>query len=174
MNIFYDGWQSIVRAIVAGVLAYFALVVMLRSSGKRTLAKLNAYDLVVTVALGSTLATILLSKDVTVATGVVAMAVLIGMQYAIAALSVRSDTVRRATRSEPRLLVRRGTLLRHAMEAERITEGEVLQALRNQGQSRVEDVDAVILETDGSLSIVSSASPDAPVMRPVREQDGRA
>lgn len=174
MNILYDGWQSIVRAIVAGVLAYFALVLMLRTSGKRTLAKLNAFDLVVTVALGSTLATILLSKDVTVATGVVAFAVLIGMQYAIAALSVHSDTVRRATRSEPRLLVRRGTLLRKAMEEERLTEGEVLQALRNHGQSRVEDVDAVILETDGSLSIVPSASPDARAMRPVPEQDGRA
>ena len=63
----FDSWAGVGRTIVVGILAYIALVSLLRVSGKRTLSKMNAFDLVVTVALGSTLATILLSKDVALA-----------------------------------------------------------------------------------------------------------
>ena len=71
---FYDGWMGLVRVVVAGTCAYAALVLLLRISGKRTLAKLNAFDFVVTVALGSTLATVVLSSSVALAEGVVALA----------------------------------------------------------------------------------------------------
>ena len=54
---FFDSWAGLGRVLVVGVLAYSALVLLLRISGKRTLTKMNAFDLVVTVALGSTLAT---------------------------------------------------------------------------------------------------------------------
>jgi uncharacterized membrane protein YcaP (DUF421 family) len=57
---FYDGWFRLVRVLVVGSCGYVALIALLRISGKRTLAKLNAFDFVVTVALGSTLATVLL------------------------------------------------------------------------------------------------------------------
>jgi uncharacterized membrane protein YcaP (DUF421 family) len=153
----FDGWASIARTLVVGVLAYVALVVLLRASGKRTLAKMNAFDFVVTVALGSTLATILLSKDVSLAAGVAALGVLIAMQYAVAWLSVRFSLVRRFARSEPRLLVRRGQVLKTAMVDERVSTDEVLAAIRNEGLAEIERVDALILETDGSFSVIPSA-----------------
>lgn len=59
-----DSWSDLGRILAVGASAYVSLVLVLRFSGKRTLAELNAFDLVVTVALGSTLATILLSSDV--------------------------------------------------------------------------------------------------------------
>ena len=65
--IFFNGWFTLLRTTVAGILTYAALVLFLRFSGKRTLAKMNAFDLVVTVSLGSTLATITLSTDVALA-----------------------------------------------------------------------------------------------------------
>ena len=68
----FDDWSDIVRVLIVGTAAYVGLVALLRISGKRTLAKLNAFDLVVTVAFGSTLATILLSSDVSYAEGVTA------------------------------------------------------------------------------------------------------
>ena len=68
----FDTWFGLLRVLVVGTAAYAALVLLLRASGKRTLAKLNAFDLVVTVALGSTLATVLLSKDVALAEGLLA------------------------------------------------------------------------------------------------------
>ena len=66
---FFDGWAGLLRVLVVGALAYAALVLLLRVSGKRTLSKMNAFDLVVTVALGSTLATVLPSRDVALAEG---------------------------------------------------------------------------------------------------------
>jgi uncharacterized membrane protein YcaP (DUF421 family) len=71
---FFDSWQGLGRVVVVGILAYAALVFVLRLSGNRTLSKLNAFDLVVTVGLGSTLATILLNKDVALVEGIVALA----------------------------------------------------------------------------------------------------
>lgn len=85
---FFDSWSDVGRVVVLGTSAYLVLVIALRTSGKRTLAKLNAFDLVVTVALGSTLATILLSQDVSLVDGVTAFAVLIVAQFAVAWLLV--------------------------------------------------------------------------------------
>ena len=164
----FDGWASVVRTAVTGVLAYLALVALLRTSGSRTLSKLNAFDLVVTVALGSTLATILLSRDVPLVTGITAFAVLIAMQYAVAWLSIRSRGVEKITRSEPRLLLHRGSLLRDAMRDERVTESEVLSVLRTQGIPDMGAIHAVVLETDGTFSVVPNSPEEGTAMRGVR------
>ena len=88
---FFDSWTGLLRVLVVGTLAYGALVFLLRVSGNRTLSKMNAFDFIVTVALGSTLATVLLSKDVALAEGVLVFAVLIFLQLAITWLSTRSE-----------------------------------------------------------------------------------
>ena len=69
---FFESWSALLRLAIVGVSAYVALVLLLRVFGKRTLAKLNAFDLVVTVALGSTLAAVLLNRSVALAEGVLA------------------------------------------------------------------------------------------------------
>lgn len=150
----FDNWAGIGRTIVVGVLAYLSLVLLLRVSGKRTLSKMNAFDLVVTVSLGSTLATILLAKDVALAEGVVAFAVLIGLQYFIAWISVRSPVARRLVKAEPTLLFYRGQFLPGPMQAERVTEDEVRAAIRAQGIPALADVEAVVLETDASFTVL--------------------
>lgn len=150
----FQNWTSLLRTAVVGVLAYVALVALLRVSGKRTLSKMNAFDLVVTVALGSTLATILLSKDVALAEGIVAFAVLVGLQFVIAWFAVRSKTVSNLVKSEPRLLVYQGQFLRDAMRAERVVAAEIFAAIRQQGVGSVEDVGAAVLETDGSSTVI--------------------
>jgi uncharacterized membrane protein YcaP (DUF421 family) len=151
---FFDTWTGLLRVVVVGTLAYAALILLLRSSGKRTLAKLNAFDLIVTVALGSTLATVLLNSSVALAEGVLAFALLIGLQYAVAWLSVRSDRFDRLVKSEPTLLLHRGRFIEGAMQAQRITQGEILSALRAAGLAELNDAAAVVMETDGSLSVI--------------------
>lgn len=153
---FFGTWAGLGRTVIVGVLAYAGLVALLRLSGKRTLAKMNAFDLVVTVALGSTLATILLSKTVPLAEGILAFALLIALQYAIAWLSVRSAAVGRLVKSEPTLLLYRGVFLAGALRRERVTEGEVRAAVRGCGIASLEGVRAVVLETDGSFSVVAA------------------
>jgi len=92
---FFSGWSTLVRTLVIGVLAYINLIVLLRISGRRTLSKMNAFDLIVTVALGSTFATILLNRDVSLAEGTLALALLIGLQYLVTWTSVRAGWIRK-------------------------------------------------------------------------------
>jgi len=153
-DMLFQGWPGIGRTLLVGVLAYAGLIALLRLSGKRTLSKLNAFDLVVTVALGSTLATILLSSDVALAEGIAAFALLIGLQFLVTWTSARSSTVARLVRAEPTLLLRRGELLPAAMRRERMTEPEVLSAVRDSGDQRLEDAEAVVLESDGTLTAI--------------------
>ncbi|MFP3939465.1 MAG: DUF421 domain-containing protein [Thermoanaerobaculia bacterium] len=153
-RILFDGWDTLFRTAVIGVLAYGVLVVFLRVSRKRTLSKMNAFDFVVTVALGSTLATILLNRDVSLAEGALAFALLIGLQFVITWSSVRVRWLRRVVTGEPALLLFRGELLGRALRRERVTEDEVRAAVRSAGLAAVEDAEAVILETDGSFSVV--------------------
>lgn len=169
--IFFDSWQAVLRTGILGVLAYASLVVLLRISGRRTLSKMNAFDLVVTVALGSTLATVILSKNVTLAQGALAFALLIGMQYAVTWTSVRTRWVRQLVTGEPALLFYQGEYLSTALKRARVTEDEVRAAVRSAGKSTLGEVKAVVLETDGSFSVVgkeaeSDDSSLAGVVRP--------
>lgn len=153
----FDSWEGLARTALVGVSAYVALLLLLRVSGKRTLSKMNAFDFVVTIALGSTLATILLSPDTPLAEGVFALGLLIFLQFAITWLSVRSTTVSRLVKAEPRLLFHDGDFLRSAMKAERVNEEEILQAVRTAGTGGLANVQAIILETDGSLSTIEKS-----------------
>lgn len=152
---FFDSWTGLFRVLVVGTSAYVALVLLLRVSGKRTLAKLNAFDFVITVALGSTLATVVLSSSVALAEGVTALALLVALQYVVAWASVRSPRVERLVKSEPTLLYRDG-FLEGAMRRQRVTADEVVQAARGQGHADLGSVAAVVLETDGSLSFLAN------------------
>jgi uncharacterized membrane protein YcaP (DUF421 family) len=158
----FDDWSGVARTIVVGALAYVAMVALLRISGKRTLSKMNAFDFVVTVALGSSLANVLLNESVTLAEGVAAFALLIGLQFAVTWSSVRAPWVRRVVTGEPRLVALRGELLGEALARTRVSPDEVRAAVRSQGIRLLDDVEAVVLETDGSFSVVGRAEGSGP------------
>lgn len=165
---FFDNWETVGRTIVVGALGYVVLVVLLRVTGKRTMSKWNAFDAVVTIALGSTFATMLLSKQTALVEGVVALALLIGLQYAITAASVRSRGTQRWIKSEPALLLRDGRFLDETLVAERVTRDEVVAAVRASGQASLGKIAAVVLETDGSFSVIASIDGDASALDNVR------
>lgn len=153
-QILFDGWEGPLRILVIAPAAYIALVLFLRVSGKRTLTKLNAFDLVITVALGSTLATQILSRDTPLLDGVLAFATLIALQWLVTFLSVRSKMARDLVRSEPRVLLRDGAPQQGAMRRERVTESELMQAVRAHGGQTLDDALVIFLQTDGSLAAI--------------------
>lgn len=155
---FFNGWDSIIRVLAVGSLAYIGLVVLLRISGNRTLSKMNSFDFIVTIALGSTLSSVLISQSVALAQGLTAIALLIGFQFLITWLSIRSGAVSKTVKTEPRLLLRDGEFLRDALEQVRVTEDEVRSAARQKGHGGLEQIAFVILETDGSLSVIAKSS----------------
>lgn len=113
-------WISLVEVLAAGFLAYVWVILILRLYGKRTLAKLNAFNFIVTVALGSLLATVMLNRNVTILQGAAAFALLATLQWLVATLTIRMDWAINAVRSSPHLLLHRGRMLEEAMKAERI------------------------------------------------------
>lgn len=153
--IFFDGWESIVRTLVIGVLGYTGVVAVLRLSGKRTLSKMNSFDLIVTIALGSMLATMLLSKDATLAQGLTAIAVLVLLQFAVTWTSVRWEAFSNLVKAEPRLLFHDGRYLRRAMRRERVNERELQAAVREANLASNNLGAAMVLETDGSITVIT-------------------
>ncbi len=170
---FFEDWSGLIRVLVIGTLAYAGLVISLRVSGKRTLSKMNAFDLVVTVALGSTLATVILSKDVALAEGIVAFVLLISLQFVVTWLSVRSQKVGELVKSSPTLLFYDGAFLHENMKRTRVVEQEVLAAVRQQGIASMDDVGAVILETDGSMAVVERSKSGMSALASVKGMDRR-
>ncbi|WP_211221949.1 DUF421 domain-containing protein [Lacticigenium naphthae] len=126
---------SITRIAVVSILAFILVVIVLRISGKRTLSKMNSFDFIVTVALGSVLASILTSTDLPLIDGILAFSLLVFMQYITSWLSVRSNFISDLVKSQPRLLYYQGKFDNKAMKKERITQSEILQAVRNQGKA---------------------------------------
>lgn len=145
--------DSVLRVLVVGPLAYVTLIVILRASGKRTLSKMNAFDFVVTVALGSLLASVLLDSQVGLAEGAAAMTVLVIGQLAVSWLSVRSDRFERLVKAEPTLVLRDGEPLPTAMRRMRVTRRD-LEAAARQAGTELSTVAGMILEPDGTLSVV--------------------
>jgi uncharacterized membrane protein YcaP (DUF421 family) len=161
-NIFFDSWESIIRTFSVTIMGYIAMIFLLRVSGKRTLSKMNAFDFVVTVALGSVLASLSLNKSVPLADGVTSFFVLIFLQYIITWLSVRIKQVKQLVTSQPTLLLYKGELLKDALKRERVTIEEINSAARSGGQGDLSRIHAMILESTGEITVVPELKSDSP------------
>ena len=151
---FFESWNGLWRVAVVGILAYAGLIVFLRVFGKRSLSKWNAFDFVVTVALGSILGTVVLSKNVPLLEGLLAFCWLLFLQFVVTKLSTRSSFVEGLVKSEPTLLFYKGEFIKKAMRDERVPKEEILSAIRSSGNGSVEEIEAVVLETNGNFSVI--------------------
>lgn len=164
------GWGGILETVITGILSYFGIIVLLRLSGKRTLSKWNSFDFVVTIAFGSILASALLSSGTALVQSLVAVAVLILLQFIITWTAVRSGAVQALIKSEPSLLLFKGEMIDSILKKQRVAEGEVLAAIRLSGYGSIGEVDAVVLETDGSFSVIQKVDTEnASAMKDVRD-----
>lgn len=151
---FFNGWLTLGRTLVIGVLAYVSMVFLLRISGKRTLSKMNQFDFIVTVALGSVLAASMVNKSIPLIEGTLAMSILIFLQYIITWTSVRNKGFSNMVKSSPVILVYKGKFFWEEMKNQRITEIEILSKIRQKGYGSIEEIEVVVLETDSSVSII--------------------
>jgi len=150
----FDDWDSLLQIAIKAIVGFAALVALLRVFGKRSIAKLNAFDLVLVFTVGSILATTILNSQTTISEGLLALLMLVLLQWATAWLSTRSQGFRSLIKSQPTLLAYDGKMLRDNMQRERIAEIELLAALRQQGIHDVADVKAAVLETEGDISVL--------------------
>lgn len=150
----FSDWATIERIVIVGTPIYVALIIVLKLAGKHALAKSNAYGLVVTIALGSTFASAVLTRQVALTDGIVGIGLLLGLQYILSTLTVKYQWASRWVTANPALVVWQGRILHDALNRDRLTESDIYSAVRSHGFSSVDEVSAVVLETDGSLSVI--------------------
>lgn len=151
---FWGGWQPLFRIVVVGTLTYLGIILILRISGKRTLASMNAFDFIVTVAMGSAFGRVLTAGSVSVAEALTAFLLLVILQYTITWIEIRSKFFHNFVTSQPSLLYFNGNFIEKNMRRERINRDNLLGAVRKKKFGDLNEVEAIIMETDGSISII--------------------
>jgi uncharacterized membrane protein YcaP (DUF421 family) len=172
-SLFYQGFDDLKNLFILAPFAYFALVAVLRIGGKRTLSKMNSFDFIVTVAMGSILASTLLSTTTSLSEGILATFLLVALQYTVTFTASRSQWFCKVIKSDPTLLLYQGKILEKALKQEHIADSELMAALRKEGYHHWEEVGAVVLENDGSLSVIPlQDSEDYPTLHRIQSPDG--
>ena len=120
------------------------------------MAKFNAFDFVLTVAMGSTLAYMMLAM-VPLAEGAMVLFLIIALQYLFAKLASTSDKMEHLINSSPRLLFYKGKYLKDNMNTEAITIDEINAVVRQEGIERLNDVLAIVIELNGEISIIKKS-----------------
>lgn len=152
--LFFAGWESIGRIVLLAACTYVGLVAALRLLGEQALAKMSAYDLIITIALGSIVAAIPLSKDVTLTDGAAVLATYLGLQAMTRWGTQRWREVERAVKTKPRVVLWDGELVPRQIRLAQVTEAEIRSAARMAGYASLGDLLAIVLENDGSWSVV--------------------
>ncbi|WP_085396256.1 DUF421 domain-containing protein [Bradyrhizobium canariense] len=118
-------WQALIHIAVAAVLSYFVLIILIRAFGQRALAKWNAFGFIVTIALGSAMATGILSARVSILQSTLAFGVLLALQLMFATIYTRWPRLRVIFNPPPELVLRHGKFIASKMKRHRIAEQDV-------------------------------------------------
>lgn len=159
---FWNGFEPLLRIVVVGTLTYVGMVIMLRLSGKRTLLSMNAFDFIITVAMGSAFGRILTAKQVSLAEAMVTFALLISLQYLVTWFETRSKKFANLVTGTPTLLYYQGQFLEHEMKKQRVRKAEMLAVAREKKLDNMDQVEAIVLETSGSLSVIKKSGKSGP------------
>jgi uncharacterized membrane protein YcaP (DUF421 family) len=145
---------SVAEKIIRPVLIYMFLVVAVRAAGRRELAQLNSFDLVVLMMLANTVQNATIGNDNSMVGGLIGVSALLAVNWVVVRFLYRHPTVDRLLEGGPVELIRDGRVLRRQLEREVITEEELMEAVRKQGLRDAADVDRAVLETGGTISVV--------------------
>jgi uncharacterized membrane protein YcaP (DUF421 family) len=154
-RLFFDGESSLVRVVLVGIAAYIGLIIYIRVASKRTAAKLTTtYDFVVSVAFGTLLATTIVDPNVSLVEKLLALLVLIVLQAG--AYWIMFPKVQWLVISPPEVLLFNGKFVHRRMKRCRITKQEIFGAMRLKGLDCCDNIAAVIMESNGNLSILQN------------------
>jgi uncharacterized membrane protein YcaP (DUF421 family) len=145
-----DAWEIAART----VLVYVGVFVGLRVMGKRELAQMTVFDLVMILLIANAVQNAMVGRDVSVQGGLIAAGVLLAVNRGVALLRIHSGAWGRLIEGSPTVLVQEGHYLDPAVRKEGLERAQVEMAMREHGIDDIETVKLAVLETDGSISIV--------------------
>lgn len=170
---FFSGWEPLARLLVVGTLTYVALVFVLRISGSRSLASMNAFDFIVTVAIGAVFGRALTATAVSLSEVTISLILLVVLQYVVATAQTRWSGLMGIVTTPPALLYYRGQYLHAAMRRERVTEAEMQAAVRKKELGSMTEVEAIVLESSGEFSVIESLGDGSALDDALRQQIDR-
>jgi uncharacterized membrane protein YcaP (DUF421 family) len=144
----------LLEKIVRPVLVYVFLIIGLRLAGKRELAQLNPFDLVVLLTLSNTVQNAIIGADNSVLGGMIGATTLLILNYAVVALVYRNQRLGMIIEGGPDVLIQKGRVFQERLEAEKIPVHELEAAARRQGFASLKDVDQAILYPGGTFCFI--------------------
>lgn len=144
----------VLEKIARPVLVYVFLVVGLRLAGKRELAQLNAFDLVVLLTLSNTVQNAIIGDDNSVTGGVLGAATLLFLNYAVVRFLYGHERLDRLVEGDPDVLIENGVIRHDRLRKELLTLAELETAAHKQGFASLDEVDRAVLEAGGTLSFI--------------------
>jgi uncharacterized membrane protein YcaP (DUF421 family) len=146
-----DPAVSLAEKIIRPILVYVFLVVGLRLAGKRELAQLNPFDLVVLLTLSNTVQNAIIGSDNSVSGGLIGATTLIIVNYLVVRFLYRHERLDRLVEGSAEYLIRNGRLESRLLEKELITREELEVAARKQGINSLDEVEEAVIEPGGAL-----------------------
>src|SRR5580765_318797 len=143
--------EKIIRPIVV----YIFLVVGLRLAGKRELAQLNAFDLVVLLTLSNTVQNAIIGDDNSVSGGVIGATTLLVVNYAVVRFLYGHERLDRLVEGGATVLIDHGEIQRPRLQHELITLAELETAAHKQGLGALDEVERAVLEPGGTISFTA-------------------
>jgi uncharacterized membrane protein YcaP (DUF421 family) len=152
-------WPSlpVAEKILRPVVVYVALVVLLRVFGKRELAQLNPFDLVVLLSLSNTVQNAIIGDDSSVTGGLIGAVALLGINYGVVRFMFKHRRLDQLIEGTPTTLVENGRICRDGLARELLTESELRTVAHRQGFSKLEDIETCVLEPGGTFAIEGRA-----------------
>ena len=145
----------ILEKLLRPVVVYLVLVLLLRLFGKRELAQLNPFDLVVLLSLSNTVQNAIIGDDNSVTGGVIGAFSLLAINWIVVRILFRSPKLTRVLEGRATTLVSNGQLDRKALVRESLTETELVEVIRKQGFEHIHDVKRCELEPNGTFYVES-------------------
>jgi uncharacterized membrane protein YcaP (DUF421 family) len=151
----------VLEKIVRPMIVYAALVILLRVFGKRELAQLNPFDLVVLLSLSNTVQNAIIGNDNSVSGGLIGAVSLLLTNYLVVRFLFKHRRIDQIIEGTPTVLVHNGKVNRRSLAKELLTEAELAIVCRRQGFDGVHEVESCVLEPGGGFSLKGKApSPD--------------
>ena len=145
-----------IHIIVSTTGVYLFIVVALRVLGKTELAQLSITDLIFVLLISNAVQNAMVGSDTSLGGGILAASVLFVINYLFKKLKYRFPSLRKVLEGEPVILIHNGKIIESNCQKNNISKDELLQAIREHGSHTIEEVDSLILEADGNISVVSN------------------
>ena len=149
----------VAEKVLRPIAIYFFLVVVLRVFGKRELAQLNPFDLVVLLSLSNTVQNAIIGNDNSLTGGLLGAFALVGMNYLVVRFLFRHRRLDQIFEGKPTVLVEHGHVVKHALSKELLTRAELMTVLHRQGFDSLDDVQRCVLEPGGTFYIQRKLPP---------------